>query len=645
MNKDSGQDKTARPARLVVPAATVLICSGCIMVLELVAARLIARDLGSSLYTWTSVIGVVLAGISLGNYVGGRIADRYPSAQVLGPLFAACSLSCVLIVVLNNLAGQWVWLWKLSWPVRVFGHVLLVFMLPSTLLGTISPVVAKWALDRGLPTGRTVGTIYAWGAVGSIAGTFIAGYWLIAAIGTVKIVWAVAGLLLVMAILYGTRFWLFCGAAMMFVSALAAATLPAKWCRAAGVALALREAPDPTIIYSDDTPYCYVYVRQLSKDPDKREFMQDKLTHSRIVMDDINDLQYFYTKIYAAVTRGLSTGKKTLSVLAIGGGGYVFPRYVEKNWPGSSIEVVEIDPGVTRAAMAAFGLDPDTSIKTVNVDARNYVDRLVRQQNRTGRRRCYDFIYGDAVNDYSAPFQLLTKEFNDSIARILCDHGAYMLTLIDIYEQGQYLGAAVNTLKRSFAHVYVMTDAQLPDGARNTFVVVAAKQPIDIGQIVARYPQKLTLRVLNEAGMDYLEKRSKGIILTDDYAPVENLLAPVVRASARRYLGIKYFRDAQRAAAAGQFRRGIELYNKAAGAEPQLTIEALTLAARLAYGHAEYGEAVEALERIIEYDHENNLGLNLAAVHELLGLALEKLGRKEQAARHLRKAEELGPTR
>lgn len=117
----------------------------------------------------------MLAGITLGNYIGGRMADRFPARKTLALLFAISSITCVVIIILNNTIGNWTWLWKLNWPMRIFTHVCLVFLLPSTLLGTISPVVAKMALDRGLPTGRTVGSIYAWGAAGSIAGTFAAG--------------------------------------------------------------------------------------------------------------------------------------------------------------------------------------------------------------------------------------------------------------------------------------------------------------------------------------------------------------------------------------------------------------------------------------------------------------------------------------
>ncbi len=611
------------------------------MVLELVAARLIARHLGASLYTWTAVIGVVLVGISLGNYVGGRIADWFQAGKALAALFAISSATCVLIIILNNLAGQWIWLWNLSWPTRVFTHVLLVFMLPSTLLGTISPVVAKMALDRGLPTGRTVGAIYAWGAIGSIAGTFAAGYWLIGAMGTVAIVWIIGGILLLMAILYCARIWIFCIPAVVFLSAMTLAMAPMPWCRNAGAALALREPPDPTIIYRDETPYCYVSVKRLSKDPDKREFVQDKLTHSKIVMNDINDLQYSYTEIYAAITHALSADKERLSAMLIGGGGYVFPRYIEETWPGSSIEVVEIDPGVTKAAMQAFGLKRETTIKTITMDARNYIDQLLQRRRQTGNKQPYDFIYGDAFNDYSVPYQLLTKEFNDKISQILADDGAYMLTLIDIYDLAKYLGAVVNTLKQTFPHVFVITEARIPKWARNTFVVVAAKRELDIEDIISKYEASSDLWCLGESDFDYLIDKTRGVVLTDDYAPVENLLAPVVRQSAKGFLAHRYIKEAQKLAKQGLLKETVAFYQKAAKAKPQLTTIAYSETGFIHFQQADYPAAIEAFNKAIEYNEQAQLGHNLARVNFELGTALQNLERDEEAADHFKKAAEL----
>ena len=268
---------------ILIPSATVFFSSGCIMVLELVAGRLIARHLGSSLYTWTSVIGIVLAGITIGNYLGGRIADRFNARKTLSVLFGISSAACVVVVILNNIVGEWIWLWQFSWPMRVFSHVALVFLIPSALLGTISPVVAKMALDQGLPTGRTVGDIYAWGAAGSIAGTFLAGFYLIAAMGTIAIIWTVGAALLLLAILYHARFWVLYVWAVIFVALMAMGIAPADWAKKTGASTALRAKPDATILYEDETQYCYVAVKRLAGNNvnvDHRSFLQDKLRHS-----------------------------------------------------------------------------------------------------------------------------------------------------------------------------------------------------------------------------------------------------------------------------------------------------------------------------------------------------------------------------
>ena len=169
--------------------------------------------------------------------------------------------------------------------------------------------------------------------------------------GTIAIIWTVGFALLLVAILYWHRFRVLYLWAAIFTVLMTMGMAPADWAESAGSSIALREKSDANILYEAESQYCYIAVRQLSKDPDRREFVQDKLKHSEIIMNDIRNLQYFYQQIYAAVTRRLSQGKKQLSTLTIGGGGYVFPRYVEDVWPGSRIDVAEIDPGVTEAAM------------------------------------------------------------------------------------------------------------------------------------------------------------------------------------------------------------------------------------------------------------------------------------------------------
>ena len=196
MNDDEQlEDASGLWRTLLLANALVFASSTCIMVLELVAARLIAANLGASLYTWTSVIGVILAGISIGNYLGGKIADRHPPMRALPLLFLAASVLSFSVLWSAQYAETW---WRpdyLSWPGWVLFNVTIIFITPAVVLGTISPVVAKLALAAGKHTGSTIGNIYAWAAAGSIFGTFLTGFVLIDWIGTRAIVSGVAALL------------------------------------------------------------------------------------------------------------------------------------------------------------------------------------------------------------------------------------------------------------------------------------------------------------------------------------------------------------------------------------------------------------------------------------------------------------------
>lgn len=189
--------------------------SVCIMVLELSASRLIAVHLGQSLYTWTSVIGVVLAGITFGNYLGGWLADKVDPRKLLSWLFLISALTTFSVLWLNELASSTRPFDDWKWQFKVMTVVAMIFFVPSLALGTISPVTASMALSRSTKTGITLGNVYAWGALGSIVGTFLAGFYLIDAFGTKAIVQITATALLVMGALVASGQWAFRAAVLL----------------------------------------------------------------------------------------------------------------------------------------------------------------------------------------------------------------------------------------------------------------------------------------------------------------------------------------------------------------------------------------------------------------------------------------------
>jgi MFS family permease len=190
------------------PALIVFISNACIMVLELVAGRLLAPNIGVSLYTWTSIIGVIFAGMSAGNYLGGRLADAYASRRTLGLLFILAGAGSLLIVATAALLqGQTVAaLPGMPLLARILLFVGAVFFLPSVLLGMITPFVIKLAVDNLDTSGRTVGRIYAASALGSILGTFATGYVFVFYFGVRSILLCVGGMLILLGIVFGDWF-------------------------------------------------------------------------------------------------------------------------------------------------------------------------------------------------------------------------------------------------------------------------------------------------------------------------------------------------------------------------------------------------------------------------------------------------------
>lgn len=615
-----------------IPQATVFVSSFCIMVLELVAGRVVSRHLGSSLYTWTSVIGVVLAGIAVGNWIGGRLADRCPARPTLAGLFLASAATSVLVTVANQVVGDWVFLRSLPWALCVGAHVALVFLVPSVVLGMISPVAAKMALDQGRETGRTIGSVYAWGVVGSIAGTFASGFWLIAAFGTASVIWAVGLVLAAMGL-----FW--AGAArfawFVVVPVVAAATIglaPWAWAQSLGERLSLREDIGNEMLFWEESQYSLVRVSQDPDDPSVRNMLLDKLLHSKIDLDAPGELQYPYERVYGAITQRLVGERDSLNTLTIGGGGYVFPRWIEMRWPRSRTEVVEIDPVVTRAAIEAFGLAETNDLIVRHEDGRAFLNRRAREPGGVAR---WDVVYFDAFNDYSVPYQLTTVACFRAADTNLAPNGAVLLNMIDIFSQGGFLGAMVATLAEVFPNVAVFTEGSPvshdPD-VRRTFILVGWKGDLDLAGLEGAAGPTTPLYRLSPADLANLRARQSRV-LTDDWAPVENLLAPVVNASSREIAANLYASRARSAVAGGDTTKALRDVARALSLDPELA-SAHETAAFLAFRSGDLAGAIPHFRAVIaQRPAEVRARIDLATALARTGRPADGIAELEQVLR------------
>ena len=478
-------------------ATIVFVASFCLLVIELVAGRLLAPYVGVSLYTWTSIIGVVLAGISIGAWVGGVLADRYRTDVVLPLLLLLSAAASFGVLPLADRAA-FLPLPDGSLMTRVLAMAAIIFFLPAFLLGTISPVAVKMALRDLAETGHVVGKLYAVSTVGSILGTFATGFFLIARFGTRAIVMGVAVVLLL------------CAAATFRRRMAVVAALPVI---ALGVGFA-KAPPADGSAYVKETNYYTIRVEHRTKITGigtLETLILDHLVHSLNDPENPCFLAYGYLNIFDDLLRWKARSGQPLDLLFMGGGGYTLPRCVERAFPTARVDVIEIDPGVTEAAYRFLGVPRRTRIHTANEDARWF---LMRSQRK------YDIIFGDAFNDISIPYHLTTREFLALQKQHLKPGGIMAANVIDNVPFGDFLPSYVATIRDVFGEdVRVFADPEYyARGAQSTFVIATGARGFQPGEHALVVPQ----RDLAEAFA-----RRRWTLLTDDYAPVDNLLAPL----------------------------------------------------------------------------------------------------------------------
>lgn len=506
------------------PALIVFISNACVMTIELVAGRLVAPYVGVSLYTWTSVIGVILAGMSIGNFVGGKLADRAASRRLLGGIFIIAGLGSVSVLLTVTLFGPGGMPQIPGAPLvlRMLLYITVIFLLPSTLLGMISPIVVKLSLDDLSHSGSTVGRIYAASALGSIAGTFATGYFLVSAFGTRAILLGVGAVLIAMGLLFGQWVGGWRRPALAGAVTLLIAVGLAAWpLRSALAGPCLRE-----------TDYFCIRVRDETRDNGDvfRVLTLDRLVHSYSSLDDPRKLLYGYEKVGAELLAYMEQEYDLIDVFFIGGGGYTLPRYIEAVHPRSVIEVAEIDPTVTTTAREHLGVKADTKIVSHAQDARLFLATL-------DPARKYNLVVGDAFNDFSVPYHLTTREFNDLVRRHMTDDGVYMLNLIDGGDL-PFVSAMLRTLQQTFAHVYLVpTNRNWENATRNTFIILASPSPIDLttlrGFDGGDGERSINQWMVSQREMQVAAQMGNGVTLTDDYVPTDSLLAPLFDDSPR----------------------------------------------------------------------------------------------------------------
>jgi predicted membrane-bound spermidine synthase len=485
-------------------ALTVFVSSALLLVLEIAAGRLLAPYVGVSLYTWTSIIGVILAGLSLGNWLGGIWADRGGSGHSVGLVLAAGGIYCILSLGLIDVLGETMQSHGATLLTASFVIAAVLFFVPAALIGVVTPLLTTLALRLDPRAGHVVGRMHALAAIGSIVGTFAAGYWLVQSIGTRAVV-LVTGLSLLALALPFLR-----GASRpVQVGVLTLAV-------AAGALSAGRHGLS-TSCDRESAYFCIRVVDQghLAPFGAARGLVLDHLLHG------INHRE-LPEMLIAPYVQGIDELAHAhfgdaydggLRWFFAGGGAYSQPRALLALSPASEITVAELDPQVTLTAVEQLYLDPER-LRILHGDAR------LALRAETGR---FDVIVGDVFHDVAIPYHLVTREFAALVRARLTADGLYLMNVVDAFPDPRLIKAIVKTLASEFEHVDLWMD-QIPEAERVTFIVTATNAKRLPKTVAARNGFERSWSRMTEDLMGFGTSPDALPLLTDDYAPVERLI-------------------------------------------------------------------------------------------------------------------------
>jgi len=489
---------------LVAVQATVAAAS---LVVEIVAGRMLAPYVGMSLYTWTSVIAVVLAGFSAGHWVGGRLAEWSPERALWAngwAMLAASITTAGAVFVLRGLSGPVITLF----PDPVVSIIILtsvVFFLPSFFAGIPAPILSMIAVvchpER---RGRALGAMFAAGAWGAILGTLVAGFVFISWLGSIGTLAVVSGVYA----LLGLQSLVASGGLRRAGSGGAVLLVPL------GLTLTALTLPNPCTVESN---YFCIRVIDTSGDPaaPSRVMVLDHLAHGAAERNDPRAMMTPHAMMLDGLARLRMEGRAAWHAYFIGGGSYSVPRGWQALGIPALVTVAEVDPAVTAVARQSFWYEPGDD-RIVHADAR----QLLLREAAT-----YDVVIGDAFSDIAVPQHLITQEFFQLVQSRLNPGGVYLMNVIDHNDRLEVLAAMVATARSVWPSVEVWANpGHDPSENRRVFVIVAGDAPSPRTQISHEGPMPLTAIRIAASSIDMVLEDRQPLVFTDDFAPIDRLL-------------------------------------------------------------------------------------------------------------------------
>lgn len=473
--------------------ALVFAAGFCSLGVELTAARLLAPFFGTSTLVWANVIGLTLLYLSVGYWLGGRIADRWPHPRQLGlcVLLAAAAIAALPFLTRPLLSASADAFSSVETGVVLssFAAVLLLFAVPITALGAVAPWAIRLAVHSVDEAGRVAGRLYALSTVGSLLGTFASVLLLVPWIGTRRTLLVFAALLGLAALPLLPR-----RAAVVPLLAVVLIAIPEHGVKA---------APGDRVLWEGETPYQFAQIVEDAQGRRVLRLNEGWATHS--IRPGSTGLVGGYWDRLLCLPPLIGAEQGRLAVLG-NAGGTTAVQYA-RFWPAWTVDGVEIDDRVSQLGYRY--LDMGQAHLTVHTaDARPWLDRSAAR---------FDGIVIDAYRQPYIPFHLVTREFFRSVRDHLAPGGAVMINVGAPPGHEQALARIAGTMATVFPVV-----EQAPANAFNTVVwgfrdaATAAGAP----NRLAGAPTPLT-PICAALAADAEPIAPIGDPLTDDHAPIE----------------------------------------------------------------------------------------------------------------------------
>jgi spermidine synthase len=529
----------------IAVAVAVFIAGGALLGLEIASSRVLAPHFGNSLYVWGALIGIVLAGLSTGYWLGGAIADRWPQPRLLVGLLGTGALLVLAIPYVDGWMLDRVVDWDPGPRLNPLVATILLFGVPSVVLGTVSPVAVRLKARSLEHLGRTAGRLFAVSTAGSIAGTFLTAFWLIPELGTdqvlasaaVALMLAAAAVALVERLAVALALSLaLAGASMGAVVSLApesGATVAASQLRNWSPVYR-QQAPEDRVgdiedaqagyklLHTKDSQYHRIAVVE---DDNSRYLRFDSSFQSGMYVNDPYRTRFEYSD-YLQLPVAYRPGTKKVLYIGLGGGSA--PKRTWRDFPSIQIDTVELDPEVVEVAYRFFELPRDPRLTVKVEDGRRFL------ATNDGP---WDVIIIDAFYADSIPFHLATREFLELARSRLVPGGLVATNIIGAVKgpDSRLFRSMLRTYRAVFpaVNIHPVVEGVGEDltGVRNVILVAGEGATPSREFLLERWrdvrrrsPGAPDLTAAIRGRVDAPVSTADVPVLTDDYAPTDALL-------------------------------------------------------------------------------------------------------------------------